>query len=629
MKKLLILFLLCSVAQAQTEDYTTPVVQVEPLDMKRVSEIAAMLPDTPRGFGETYKNRKAWDELANSGRFEKVKREAKAYLDKPFPPFDETRYMRMFTHGDSQAGKDLMGERLRWLIKLTWAECLENKGTYMLKIEEVLAGLLTQKTWVNPRNFLERNHQSLVELACAQYAQNIAQAMYLLDDKLNAKTREQINLTIRKRMFEPILATIDGKNADHGWLKSTNNWNAVCLSGIAGTALTILPGKKERAQFVAIAERYHQNFVAGFLSDGYCTEGISYYNYGFGRFVSLREIVFVATKGKLDFFDTPKMARIAAFPIHSEIINDTYPAIADCKSGIKPSRNIVWYAAKNLGIDAGRYDQTKSEPTTLDLVADVMYEFPNTASAKTGGSKAGEYAAPLRSYFDAAGILTVRPGDRGGLGAALKGGRNNEHHNHNDVGSYTIAAGSELIMGDPGAIPYTAKTFSDERYTYKSLGSYGHPVPLVAGTQQRTGREAHAEIVSTKFSNEKDVMLMDLTSAYEVPGLQSLKREFTYLRGKNNELNVSDEIVFDTPQRFETPIVTRSTWEKNGENRILLTNGKEKIQVTIDTNGIPYDIENEEISEEKGEPYTRLAVRLKAPVRTATVSIRYAPVTNP
>jgi hypothetical protein len=633
MKKILLMLCLYSGAMAQTaeEDYTTPVVTVVPLDMNRVNQIAAMLPDKPRGFGEPYRDRQAWDELARSGRFNKVLKEAKAYLGKPFPAFDETTYMRMFTHGDSQAGKDLLAGRLRWLVKLTWAECLENKGTYLPKIEEVINGILDQKTWVNPRNYLERNYQSLVELSVASYGQNLAQALYLLDDKLTSGTRARIEETIRKRMFDPILATISGKNSDHGWLKSTNNWNAVCLSGIAGTALTILPDKKERAGFLAIAERYQQNFVAGFLSDGYCTEGISYYNYGFGRFITLREIAWQATRGQIDLFANPKMARIAAFPINSEIINDTYPAIADCKAGSKPSRNIMWYATKNLGLDTGGYDQIKSEPTNLDLVADMMYEFPNTASAKSSGNKTGERSNRLRSYFDVAGILTVRPGEKGahGLGAVFKGGRNNEHHNHNDVGSYTIACGDEIMMGDPGSIPYTAKTFSDQRYTYKSLASYGHPVPLPAETQQRTGKEAYAQIISTQFSDEKDMMVMNLTSAYEVPALKSLKREFSYTRGKNNQLNVTDDVVFDTPQRFETPVITRSKWQKNGKNGVLLTNGAEKIQVTIDTKGLPFEIQDEEISEEKGEPYTRLTIRLKSPVKTARISVQYSPVVNP
>jgi hypothetical protein len=623
----------CTTAQAQSteEDYTTPVVEIAPLDMKRVDQIARLLPDQPRGFGEPIHNRAAWDALRKTGKFERVVKEAREYLGKPFPAFDETTYMRMFTHGDSQAGKDLLAERLRWLVKLTWAECLENDGTFLPKIEEVIKGLTEQKTWVNPRNYLEKNYQSLVELSCVSYAQNLAQALYMLDQKLSADTRAKIRTTIQKRMFDPILATINGQNKDHGWLRSTNNWNAVCLSGIAGTALTLLPGKEQRATYVAISERYHQNFMAGFLSDGYCTEGISYYNYGFGRFISLREIVYNATRGQLDFFDNPKMARIAAFGINSEIINQTYPAIADCKTGTKPSWNIVWYATRNAGVTSARYNADQTQPTTSDLVADIMYAFPNTASAKQASSIGPGETIPLRSYFDVAGILTVRPSGRlpHSMGAVFKGGRNNEHHNHNDVGSYTIAMGDEIVMGDPGSIPYTAKTFSEERYTYKSLGSYGHPVPLVAGKEQRVGKEAYARVISTQFSPDQDVMVMDLTSAYPVEALKSLKRTFSYTRTGNAQLTVTDECAFETPQAFEAPIITKSDWKQTGTGELLLTKGSEQMRVKIDTGGLPFTIAPEKIREENGEPYTRLAVRLDAPVKNTKISVSYSPVPNP
>src|SRR5690606_4315007 len=115
-----------------------------------------------------------------------------------------------------------------------------------------------------------------------------------------------------------------------------------------------------------------------------------------------------------------------------------------------------------------------------------------------------------RSFFDVAGILIVRPGtvNGPGMGAALKGGNNAEHHNHNDLGSYTIAAGKEVVMGDPGLIPYTAKTFGPERYTYKSLGSYGHPVPLPAGKEQVPGKKAQAKITDTDLTAGKDRILM-------------------------------------------------------------------------------------------------------------------------
>jgi hypothetical protein len=56
------------------------------------------------------------------------------------------------------------------------------------------------------------------------------------------------------------------------------------------------------------------------------------------------------------------------------------------------------------------------------------------------------------------------------------------------------------------------------------IGSYGHPVPLVAGKEQQPGDQARAEITRTDFTREKDEMTLDIASAYEVPELIKLER---------------------------------------------------------------------------------------------------------
>ncbi len=592
--------------------------------MDRVEQIATMLPDIPQGLGDPYRERTTWSQLKASGHYDRIIRLADRYLDTPFPEFDEALYMRMFTHGDSQSGKDMQFGRARWLTTLTWAECLTNEGKYVPKIEEVIKGLISQKTWVNPRNYLERNHKGLVELSAARFAQSLAQAVYLLDDKLSPSTIAGVKEEINSRVLMPILATINGQNNDHGWLTATNNWNAVCLAGITIAALTVLEEKKERAQYVAIAERYHKNFIAGFSDDGYCSEGIGYYNYGFGRFIALREIVWQSTQGQLDFFGHPKMKKIAAFGIRTEIINDAFPAIADCKAGTRPAGPIVWYAARNLGIFMPQYGDQPPPGDAADLATDIMYAFPNTASMKTEAGAEADTDLALRSFFDVAGILIVRPGTLGGpgLGAALKGGNNAEHHNHNDVGSYTIAVGKEVVTGDPGLIPYTAKTFGQERYTYKSLGSYGHPVPLVAGKEQIRGAKAKATILRQEFTLRKDIFALDLSSCYQVPGLKKLAREFTYERKGPGSLEVLDTFEFTEPFDFETAWITRSSVKEILPDQWLLEFNGEKLVVKLDSFGLPYQVLVEQISE-GGEPYSRIAVKIDGPRKSGRIKLTY------
>ncbi len=47
--------------------------------------------------------------------------------------------------------------------------------------------------------------------------------------------------------------------------------------------------------------------MKGYADDGYCSEGVGYYNYGFCAYILLREEEYRATQGKIDFFQTPKV----------------------------------------------------------------------------------------------------------------------------------------------------------------------------------------------------------------------------------------------------------------------------------------------------------------------------------
>ena len=95
---------------------------------------------------------------------------------------------------------------------------------------------------------------------------------------------------------------------------------------------------ERRAWFVAAAEKYGQNFLKGFTPDGYCSEGIGYYNYGFGHYVLLAETLFQATGGQLDLLDTPLVRQIAQFGPRMEIQPGIYPAFADCSPKARPGR---------------------------------------------------------------------------------------------------------------------------------------------------------------------------------------------------------------------------------------------------------------------------------------------------
>ncbi|WP_017258866.1 T9SS type A sorting domain-containing protein [Pedobacter arcticus] len=614
------------------EEEVTPADSILPivvLDSARVSVISAMIPLLPKGMGEPYHERTTWNALLASGKFQTLINEANLALTQPLPAITDSIYLAYWTEGDSQTAKTIMAKRRYVLAALVFAECFYNDGTYIPAINQAINDIIGQKSWNFPSEDRSKHNfngtRYTIALCAADYAQTLGQTYYLLDDKLDTLMRQKIKNALYTRIFNPTMSAINTANAygEFGDLKSAGNHNPVCISGVVSAALAVIPAPIERAAYVAIGERYSNNGVAGFLNDGYCTEGLSYYNYGFGRYIILREQLLQATSGHVDLFDSPKIRKIAEYAPNSEIINNVYPTIADCTIGTGPSSSLLYYVNKNLGMGLKRYDSYTFTGNTSTQLVDIMWGFPNSASL-IPDTVALSSQIGIRSYFNVAGVLTSRPAANTtlNLAAVFKGGNNDEEHNHNDVGSFSVVSGSEMMIGDPGAIPYTAKTFNSERYTYKTINSYGHPVPVVAGKLQTTSAFAKAVVLDTVFATAEDKLVMDIKSAYMVPQLVKLERTFTYNRTDTGFVSVKDNFEFTSAQTFETALITRAVWQLIAPNCIELQGTKEKIYVYIAVPGA-FTITPEVISEEGGLPYTRLGIALNIPILAGEITLTF------
>jgi len=74
-----------------------------------------------------------------------------------------------------------------------------------------------------------------------------------------------------------------------------------------------------------------------------------------------------------------------------------------------------------------RYDTLTVKGSPSNLITGLMYAFPNSASACKALASNTTYAPGIRSDFNYAGVLIVRPqaGTECIIAAALKGGNNN------------------------------------------------------------------------------------------------------------------------------------------------------------------------------------------------------------
>jgi len=598
------------------------------LDPARIRAVAAMLPERPAAPGRPIADRAAWDRLASEPAFKEVVAKAEALLAEPIPEQPDDLFLDYSRTGNRSRFQEVAFARRRRLAPLVLAECVENKGRFVAGIEALVDALAAERTWVLPahdRSLANFQGKSVdIDLFSSAVGWNLATADRLLGEKLGAAAREKIRAGVARRVVTPYQDMISGRREKNGWLTVTNNWNAVCLAGATGAVLAQAESRQERAAAVVAAEVYSRHFLAGFTPDGYCSEGLGYWNFGFGHYVMLAELVRQATGGGVDLMARPEVRACAAFGGRIQVIGGVSPAFADCSLGTRPAAPTMWLVNRRFGLGLAEHDALDLAECLDSLAEAMLYVFP---SAANGMQPAGARRPEVRDWFAEGGVLICRPaaGSVCRLGAALKGGHNGEHHNHNDVGSYVVVLGDRPVLLDPGRETYTARTFSGRRYESKLLNSYGHPVPVVAGRLQQTGRQARAEVLRTEFTDAADTLELDLRACYAVPELRALTRTFVYSRAGAGGLTVTDRVEFQEPQTFATALVTLGKWKRGGDGAILVTDGPESVRVQVGAGGEALAIQEEEIVEDAPVRPTRLGVSLARPVLTATVTVHITP----
>ncbi len=601
---------------------------------ERIAEIAGMLPERPTPVGWPITDRRVWDRLAQDPEAAGILRRAEAEAKAPVPELPDALYLDFSRTGNRRRFEGPYFRRLSRLDTLVLAECLENRGRFMAAIERELAAICSEKTWVLPAH--DRNQENFygrhitIDLGSSARAWLLATVVAWLGDRLPGELRERVVHEIDRRIFQPYLAAARaGRTLGNWWMRGSNNWNAVCTANVIGTALALVRERAVRAEFLAAMEVSIPYFLSGFTADGYCSEGVGYWNYGFGHYLRLGLTVRDATGGRLDIFkiQAEKLRRIARYGLDIQIEPGIAPAFADCSVHAAPSPYVL---AMIAAVFPGLVPAVIRAPDRLAggaIRIGLLAMRPELESRRTPVSNPSGYELPPRTWFGAAQILICRsgPGPDGlRFGAAIKGGNNAEHHNHNDVGSYVVVVGGHPFLVDPGNEVYTRRTFSAHRYDSKVLNSYGHDVPRPAGILQATGRSAAARVLGTRFGGKVDRLDLDLTAAYPVPALKKLVRAFEFDRGRR-EVRITDRVEFSQPEAFETALVTFDRMQRRSAGELVFYDQRASVVVEVRASGGDLTFREEDI-ENPGRPTPhRIAAAFTKPVLNAEVCFTIRP----
>jgi hypothetical protein len=598
---------------------------------------ADQLPAQPAGIGRPAADRAWWDAWAKTPEAAGAMKAAEAALKAPMPAFDPERYLDYTTNGDRTRYQNINSRRWDRFKHLVLGECLEGKGRFVPAIDGTVRSLCADPSWILPAHDsgaqVFKGASPYADLGVAMNGYQMAVAAWLLDGRLPAETTRLMRENVSTRLTGPVLGTIDGTAppnviSGHWWAKANHNWNAVCTAGAVGAILATEPSPEVRAKAVDWAVKNSAVFLSGFGKDGYCSEGLGYWNYGFGHFAVLAEVLRAQTGGRVDLFKNESVRWIAAAPARLEIADGVYPSFADCGLNSRPDAQLVELVKWRLVKEP--FTGRPSLPLAgTGLLYQTLTELVARQEAEsTEAPKRSEL--PLRSWFEDSGVCVFRPAQPGGMAVALKGGHNAEHHNHNDVGTTVVVWKGRPVIADPGAMVYRAETFSKDRYRLPIMGSFGHSVPVVAGFLQAAGAQCRGKLLDTIFDPKLDLVKMDLSSAYPSSGVKKLERGWSYQRDAGGILVIHDRFEFDKPSTFETALVGLGDWYlvagKQRLARFVIDGGKGALlQVNVAFSG-PGEWRVTKINNPGKPAAIRLGLALTEPAADGVISMEIRPL---
>ena len=603
------------------------------LPSARIQTIAGWLTAQPAGFGQPCADRAFWQSPATLDRCGNALTVANRLLGETFPPWSDDLYLDFSRTGQRPPGEKMLAARKAWLQPLVLAECLENQGRFRPLLNQVLHAFATEPTWTLPAHdvSLSSFHRQsyFVDLGAASFGADLAEALYLLGDRLDPAVRQELQAALAERIFNPIrhsLATGEGTY----WLGSRtarvqNNWNAVCLAGVVGAACAVLPDRADRALFVAAGEHYSTYFVNGLEADGYCEEGPGYWAFGFGHYAMLRSTLLATTGGRLELFDTVKKRQIAAYGFRIQLASHRVPPFEDCRFGVLADPDVTAYCNQvfGFGVPGGVAHPILAPDHLAALFLPVTPCPPALSLAHSAAAPAASFPGDF-SWFKPAGVLVCRPspGTNHLFSAAIKAGGNGSH-SHNDIGSFVIGVGDQILAGDPGGpFAYNNKVFGPERFTYKILNSFGHPVPVVAGQLQSDATRLHPRVTRTHFGAGGEDISIDLKSAYPVPELKSLVRTLHFSRSGPGAVVIEDQVKFSQPMAFSEGLPTLGSVKRLDARTLELSLGGQSVAVTVETPD-GFALTSERVEELGAPAFTRLGFDLLQPVREATIKLSF------
>ncbi len=524
-------------------------------------------------------DRKAWEALDKT-LIRKLIGEGEAFLGYHIPELRATDFMEFSRSGNRVNYETKLFARRTALNTLVLAECAENRGRFLDDIINLLTAICEESAWQLPaHNAYERDVPQLplpdvtrpvIDLFAAETGSVLAMAEYLLKDVLDAVSpaiSAMIADNLNRRLFTPYLE-------EHFWWMGDgkspmNNWTIWCTQNILITAFAHSLDAERRIAVFQKACQSIDYFLAEYGEDGCCDEGAQYYRHAGLCLFGCMEILNAVTDGSFScLYQNKKIQNIALYILNVHVDGIYYINFSDCSPVAGQCNAREFLFGKRIGSDElmrlAAADYRCSKDPLLLKEQNLYYRLLTVFTHQEMiGHDISEPVIHPDLYYDSVGLFLARD-ER--LCLAVKAGDNDDSHNHNDTGSFTVYKDGKPLLIDVGVESYTKMTFSPERYRIWTMQSQYHNLPSFGGCSKEAmikmpyaytdeigkilktcgsscsehdiyavemnGPQYRAKGVSYSLTPDTCHISMDLADAYPDPGVISYLRTATLEKGR-------------------------------------------------------------------------------------------------
>lgn len=487
-----------------------------------------------------YNDRAGWDQFLGTNK-EGIIKIGENYLKYEWQVVTATDYLEYSRSGSRVIMEEPYNQNLTAISSLFLAEMAEGKGRFMDQLINGVFAACEMTSWslsahlalqLKNNRFPDHNQQ-IIDLVAGDVGATFSWIYFFLNkefDKADPLIAQRLKYEIQRRILDPYM------NLNHFWWMGfeirppqvVNNWNVWCNSNVLQAFALIEEDRDKLAKAVYKTMQSVDIFINYNKDDGACEEGPSYWGHAAGKLYDYLQILSDITGGKISIFNEPIVKNMGEYISRSYVGNGWVVNFADASAKGGGDAPLIYrfgkaVHSKEMQSFAAYLVQQKKDDLQVTGGRDMFRTLQNITYNKDIPNITPAMPSAPYTWYPQTEFCYIKNKT---YFFAAKGGFNNESHNHNDVGTFSLYADTIPFFIDAGVGTYTRQTFGRERYTIWTMQSNYHNLPMINGAAQQFGaayksRNADFNAAAKKFS-------LDISGAYNnEASVKSWQRSYT------------------------------------------------------------------------------------------------------